>query len=68
MSEHLTITYKGLTLFDGPVDELQWQDVDGDVSVVGKQRRASPPSGLGELLTRARRQQAEKPVVGELNA
>lgn len=70
MSKNLTVTYDGVTLFDGNVDELQWQDLssEGAVSVVGKQRRQPAASGLGELLTRARKQQADRVVPGELDA
>lgn len=67
----LTITYRGITLFNGHVEDLQWHDLPGEgaVSVVGKQqRKAAPQSGLEALLKGGRSQNSKPKAAGELNA
>lgn len=58
--KELTITYAGITIFSGEVDEFQWSDTANAVTVVGKTkpRSAAGGGGLLELLTAARRQPA----------
>lgn len=61
----LTITYNGAEIFSAPVEEFQWIDSAGGVTVTGKIKppaaKSSGPNLL-ELLSAARRQQAaQKP-------
>lgn len=45
--KRLTIVYDNTVLFDGEVEELSWQDGSSQVSVAGKLKRQSSPSGGG---------------------
>lgn len=64
--ERLTVTYGDRTLVDVEVDELSWQDSDGQVCVSAKWRpkRAAPQSGGGggllDLITNASRQRTQE--------
>lgn len=69
--KRLTITYDGVTLFDGEVAEIAWKDSENEVSVTGKQRKqsaATAVSGLGDMLAKARKAQTEKLVTEKREA
>lgn len=54
----LTITYDGITLFDGEVSEMTWTDAANTVRVEGKQRGG----GLGDLITGLSKQSTQKKI------
>lgn len=50
--KRLTITYNGIPLFDGDVDEMAWTDTTQGVTVQGKIKRPTPPTkNLLSMLT-----------------
>ena len=60
----LTITYAGVRIFDGPVDEFQWIDTETGVTVTGKTKPPARPAGGGllELLTSAAASRRPQPA------
>lgn len=56
--KRLKIEYGDLTLFDGEVDEVIWNDSDNGVSVVGKLNKPVG-QGLIDMLTAASKKATE---------
>lgn len=51
MTRHLQITYQGIELFDGDIEELVFTDNNGGVKVEGRLKSAPAGGGLLDILT-----------------
>jgi hypothetical protein len=64
--KHLRVEYNGIVLFDGGVDEVNWSDGPGGISVTGKFGKAAGgggvAGGLMDLLTAASKKQTEAKI------
>lgn len=64
--KHLRVEYNGIVLFDGNVDEVNWSDGPGGVTVSGKVKAKAAQNGGGggllDLLTSASKRQTEATV------
>lgn len=66
--KNLKIEYNGSVLFDGDVEEFQWNDGPQGVSVAGKLKRqqpaggANPVGGFLEKLVGASKQQTQQVI------
>lgn len=62
---HLTIEYKGRTVFDGEVAELEIKETDSAITVKGRTGAAKSTTGLGalaEALAKAAQQRQTPPA------
>ena len=65
--KHLRVEYNGIVLFDGGVDEVDWRDGPGGISVTGKFGKPAGAGGgvaggLMDLLTAASKKQTEAKI------
>lgn len=63
--KRLTITYNSLTLYDGDVDEIMWNENESGVRVEGRRKPVSAPSaggGLLDLLTNASKAKTQQVI------